>query len=214
MQNLTYRFGRPGSASAILGLLILLALSPVAAADCRINPDILGAFYQIEKQPGPKGDTLRETLELWRLHSEVAHVRPERSSTEIWRLGRSGEVAHSRYNDALKLQEPVQARDDVLWPAKYQLLPREALDKMQRVEVSGEGCKRVEKYRLELDSGRLTIWWNPELRLVMLLDRQGAAASTTMKLTAIEGSGPVVAKMFNSRRDYLPVDSGKPALVH
>ena len=94
----------------------------------------------------------------------------------------------------MQAQEPAQIREGILWSAKYQLLPLEALDKMQLLETSGEGCKQVQKYHLELSSGQLTIWWNPVLQLVMLLDREGADVSTTMKLTEIETRGPVVAE--------------------
>lgn len=194
----------------ILWALVALALSSGASAACRINPDILGAFYQIERQSGSSAAAERESLRLWRLHHEVAHERPERHYTDIWRRLSDGEVEHRRYNDQRQQQEPLQVRDNVLWPAKYQLLPGEALAKMQLLETSGGGCKRVEKYRLELASGRLTIWWNPVLQLVMLLDRQGTDVSTTMKLTAIEGSGPEVAKVFTVRREYSSSVTGEP----
>lgn len=192
--------------------LCLASLPSSAAADCRINPDILGAFYRIEKQAGSSDAHQRETLKLWRLHNEVAHERPDRNSVDIWRLVGEDKVEHSHYDDSRNWRHTSAAQADILWSAKYQLLPPQALGKMHLIEKSGDDCKRVEKYQLDLDSGRLTVWWNPALQLVLLLDRQGAEAATTMKLTAIETRGPEVAKAFNRRRGYSDRNASPPAL--
>lgn len=190
--------------------LAVLLLIPAAAADCGINPDILGASYLIEKQSAGSKDTRRESLNLWRLHNEVAHERPERHYTDVWRWLRSGSIERHRYNDALKREERMGGTaQPVLWAAKYQLLPPEALSQMQLLEQSGTGCKRVEKYRQKLAAGQLTVWWNPSLQLVLLLDRQGDGVTTTMKLTGVESGGQVIAEAFNRRLTYaVPNETG------
>lgn len=195
----------------VAALLCIVWPFPFAAAECRINPDILGAFYRIEKQVSPDAAQQSETLKLWRLHNEVAHERPERKSADIWARLSDNRIEHSHYNDSQSWRDTSAARTDILWSAKYQLLPPQALAKMELIEKSGEDCKRVEKYRLDLDSGRLTVWWNPALQLVLLLDRQGEDVATTMKLTAIETRGPEVAKAFNRRRGYSARIASPPA---
>lgn len=174
------------------------------AADCGINRDILGASYRIEQQSAAGGEPRVESLILWRMHSEVAHERPEHGYTDIWRNLGVGDIERRRISDRRRRLIVSETVADAGWSSKYQLLSRDALNKMTRMGTSGEACQRVEKYQTELASGVLTVWWNPSLQLVLLLQRESAGSSTTMKLIGIEAAGPVVAGAFNRRLAYLP----------
>ncbi len=180
----------------------LLLFCGFTAAECGINRDILGASYRIERRAQPQGTVRLESLKLWRLHDAVAHERPERGYTDIWRKLGGGELEHKRFSESRRrlIASETVSKADALWSSKYQLLPQKALDEMSLIEHSGEGCKRVEKYRVEITAGVLTVWWNPYLRLVMLLHREGADASTTMEMTGLETVGPAIAKAFNLRQ--------------
>ena len=50
----------------------------------------------------------------------------------------------------------------------------------------------MEKYRATLDNGELNVWWNPHLKLVVLLDRRKASKTTTMKLIDFDTDSTVV----------------------
>ena len=169
-----------------------------------MNREILGARYRVEKTDHTSAKTSRETLILWRLGNDVAHERPESGLTEVWRRLEGRDVEYRRYDDRAQRLLSVSTQFGVVdeWPSRYQLLAPEALDKMRLLEESGSGCKRVQKYRVELGTGALTVWWNPDLQLVLLLDRAGPAVSTTMKLADIESAGSAIAATFNRRLAY------------
>lgn len=151
-----------------------LPLSQSAIA-CELSPTTLTARYSVID------DGAEHALVLVRDNNDSLHQRPDAHITDHWRWLRDGNIRHTRYLEQFGrgVVLPTQTRD---WSAKYQLLSDLALARLTLVESSGVGCQRLEKYHRALHPGSLTVWWNPDLKLVVLLDRRKPGANTTMKL--------------------------------
>ncbi len=183
------------------GFILLWLFAIPAAAECTLNPANLRAQYQIiQQQPGAEK---KHTLVLWRSNNQSLHQRPDQGISDHWRWLRDGEIAHIRFFEHFDrgVALPTVTTD---WSAKYQLLSDNALQQMTLEERSGSGCQRLEKYRRQLRDGTLIVWWNPDLELVVLLDRQMSDSTTTMKLVDFDTDDELV-KTEISRRLSLPV---------
>lgn len=179
----------------------VLMLSPLGvAAECEVNADAIGAHYAISQ---PSGHTT--ALQLWRLGDRALQVRPEAKLADSYRSLSNGEVRRVRYFDAHQraIEYDPEAAD---WSAKAQLLPAQALKKMQRIGSKGSGCKRIERYQRELADGQLTVWWNPALRLLLQLERRNSDGLTRIKLVDLKVDTTTIREAFAARADYVSTD--------
>lgn len=158
-----------------------------SAPACALSPSTLTARYVVTGDDGSE-----HTLLLSRDNNHSVHQRPDANITDLWRWLRDGNISHTRYLEEFGrgVILPTQTRD---WSAKTQLLSDQALAQLTLVERSGAGCQQLEKYHRSLNPGTLTVWWNPDLKLLVLLDRRKPGANTTMKLVDFD-TNPATVK--------------------
>lgn len=185
--------------------LVSALLATQVAADCQVNPDVLGADYRIERHNAGKSPPEREKLSLWRLNNQVAQIRADAGITDTWRWLPNGQVRQVRYFDAHQRAIEFDAGRDE-WSSRSQLLSSQALARMELVSVRGEGCMRTEKYLRVLDKGRLEVQWNPSLRLLVSLELAKPGVSTRMNLTDIHTERQQVSAEFEQRLAYQTTD--------
>lgn len=161
------------------------------APACELSPATLTARYAVTDSDGSQ-----HALVLVRDNNHSVHQRPDANITDHWRWLRNGNISHTRYLEQFGrgVILPTQGRD---WSAKSQLLSDRALAQLTLVERSGEGCQRLEKYQRTLNPGTLTVWWNPDLKLLVLLDRRKPEATTTMKLVDFDTDTTTVRAHIN-----------------
>jgi len=174
-----------------------LLVSGLPAQACSLSPSTLVARYSISEN-----DSDARPLILWRANNQVVQQRPDERISDYWQWLRDGSFTHTRYyqNFGRGVIMPPQADD---WSRRWQLFADEALQQMTLQSESGEGCKRVEKYHRALKEGDLTVWWSPDLKLVVLLDRRKSSGTTTMKLIDFDTDSKQV-NQFLSELQALP----------
>ena len=182
-----------------LAICVFAACLPLvqAAHACELSSSTLTARYAVTIDDGTE-----HTLVLTRDNNHSVHQRPDAHIADLWRWLRDGNISHTRYLEQIGRGAilSTQTRD---WSAKYQLLSDQALAQLTLVERTGEGCQRLEKYHRSLNPGTLTVWWNPDLKLLVLLDRRKPEANTTMKLVDFD-TDPTTVRANIERVRALP----------
>ena len=183
----------------LVAICVFAACLPLtqAAHACELSSSTLTARYAVTNDDGTE-----HALVLTRDNNHSLHHRPDAHITDLWRWLRDGDISHTRYLDQFErgVNLPTKTRD---WSAKYQLLSDQALAQLTLVERTGEGCQRLEKYHRSLNPGTLTVWWNPDLKLLVLLDRRKPEANTTMKLVDFD-TDPTTVRAQIERLRTLP----------
>lgn len=175
----------------------LLLVSALPSQACTLSPSTLVARYTISEN-----DSDARPLVLWRANHQVVQQRPDRGISDYWQWLRDGSFTHTRYYHDFDrgVIMPQQTND---WSRRWQLFSDEALQQMTLQSESGEGCERVKKYHRLLKEGDLTVWWSPDLKLVVLLDRRKSSGTTTMKLIDFDTNSKKV-NQFLSELQSLP----------
>ncbi|MBB3046941.1 hypothetical protein FHR99_001177 [Litorivivens lipolytica] len=170
--------------------LLLAMFAALPASACNLSASTLVARYTVSHTNGDS-----HPLVLWRANHQVVQQRPDRGISDYWQWLRNGSFTHTRYFEhfARGVEMPLQLDE---WSPRWQLLSSEALEKMTLQSQKGDGCKLTQKYHRPLPGGDLTVWWNPYLKLVVLLNRQKSGESTTMKLVDFDTDSKVVSEFI------------------
>lgn len=177
----------------LLLLFALFAMSPAIA--CDLSASTLVARYSVSHTNGDS-----HPLVLWRANHQVVQQRPDRGISDYWQWLRNGSFTHTRYFEhfARGVDMPLQLDE---WSPRWQLLSSEALKKMTLQNEKGDGCKLTQKFYRSLPGGDLTVWWNPYLKLVVLLNRRKGSEATTMKLVDFDTDAAVVTEFLADLQD-------------
>ena len=192
-------------------LVSLLLASPLlvqANDSCSIDPEVLGASYQMTDSDSDK----KATMKLWRQHQRVSNQFTQSGITDMWEHMHNGELRMVRFFDteqrAIEYQpgEVKYANADSQWQQVHELITDNLKSNMTLVSSSGEGCDKVETYQLTEGDSQLQLEWLPALSLVKSWKNDTDGHVKTWQLTQLIKDESAVNASFKMRDDYQTTD--------
>lgn len=194
-------------------LLPLFALSfttTSSAASCDASADMLIARYAVDTHDA-KGDQ-HKVLELWRAKDVVAHHYPQTAITEAWEKVNDKLIKPTRYFDeyarAIEYQpgEKVHGKTETNWSYRNQLFSNELIATMTEVKRNGSGCETEIVYQRTTEATKVTLTWQPALKLATAFNVESAQHTISWTLTNTEFDEQKISDFFAARYAYQSTD--------
>jgi len=191
----------------------LLVISSAAnAGTCNSNSELLGAKYEVSSNNKLTKTKSTREVSLWRNHKQVAHQHADSQITEIWEQTPNGMLKLTRHFDAhhrgieYDPYDVNEGKGETDWSSKFQLISQQLKDQMELKKSKGEGCERIEKYKLKLKNAKFELEWLPEQQLVKSYSETSATGKVRWKLEETIGDPARVKQVFAMRSDYKTTD--------
>jgi hypothetical protein len=190
---------------------LMLVTSPLlvqASESCSIDPELLGATYEMTDSDSNK----TATMMLWRQHGRVSNQFTQTGVTDMWEYTHNGQLRMVRFFDkeqhAIEYQpgEVKYANADSQWQQVHELITDKLKNNMTLVSTSGEACDKVETYQLTEGDSHLQLEWLPALSLVKSWKNTADGHIQTWQLTKLIKDESAVNASFKMRDDYQTTD--------
>lgn len=205
-----------------LSLLTLLLASNANAAntanECKVNPNLLSAYYSVSSQktnsidikPAPAKVTTKQAqlFELHRYNNNVIQRDVSRGVHDIWLLNGnrlSLNRAFDQYQHVIEYQ-PNELRYQPQWQDIFQWVAIPKLNDMQLIKQKNSGCQLEQHYLLKTKQVDYHLVWLPKLQLVKLFEQKNATLTTQWTLTDYQTNTATITAFFNKYASYQSTD--------
>ena len=191
--------------------LFAFCFAPLSfAQSCEIKANALVARYTVDTH-NARGEQ-QKLLELWRNEGVVAHRYPQTQITEAWELVNASLIKPTRYFDAharaIEYQpgEKVHGKSETNWSFRNQLFSDELIATMTETSRTGSGCNTLITFEREDNGTRLTLIWQPALKLATSFTAESTHQSVHWTLTNTEFDKQQIEQFFAARYAYQSTD--------
>lgn len=187
----------------------LISFKSYASESCTKKVEQLGAIYTIETS-GLNSETtkIKSNFELWRKGHDVLHINQLKQTTNQWHTLKNNSVRKVSYFDHYQKGiefEPV-ASNKHHWQSKFQLVTEAQLANMTLISTKGQGCSRIEYYKLESKEQTIELWWQPELQLAQKVITNEKETITVWQLNKTIFSTDKIESVFKRTEHYKMTD--------
>jgi len=193
----------------LIFVVTISLFSPLLAAQCQNNSDMLGANYFIETKDNKTGKVIRShTLNFWRMNKQVAYINKQQKMAEVWNLVSNGRIRPIRYFDEYQRGIEYQPDDinkglgDTNWQVKYQIISDNFLKTLKIVDIAGGVCDQIEHYKGSVNQ----VTWLTHYKLPKSIVTQKNQHTVTWTLESLELDQAKVSAAFIQRNNYLLTD--------
>lgn len=214
-------------------LSVSLASTANTVNECKVNPNLLSAYYNVSKQTASNieveltptkvennipnqeaNQTAHQTekqtqlFELHRYNNSIMQRDISRGVHDIWLLNGnrlSLNRAFDQYQHVIEYQ-PNELRYQPQWQDVFQLVAAPKLKDMQLIKQKNSGCQLELHYALKTKQVEYQVVWLPNLQLVKLFEQKNTTLTHRWMLTDYQTDTATITSLFNAYASYQSTD--------
>lgn len=186
--------------------------SELSQTACAISDDNLGLQYR-KITRSPDGNSKKvEAITLWRNGNQVAIANTSDQVTDLWEKVPGNRMRLVRYFDGHRRGIEYQPSEIRLqgtqdeWLERKQLISDRQIQQMSLGDTAGDGCYKIQTYRLADGKKRLSLKWYPELGAIKAYTVKAHSGSILWELEQVISDPQKVAAYFQSLSGYQTTD--------